>query len=1012
MQAHNKRLTLLSEEEKEALYSFPELDETQQQEYLILSDEEQKLMLSRSGLAVQIYCSLQIGYFKAKQTFFDFKWKEVPQEDIDFLMKNYFPEQHFLAQTITKYEYYTQVNKIAYLYGYKLWSKECEEELRLYVISTSRKDINLGFILAELLKFLEKKKIVRPGYTTLQDIVSKALNDEHLRLNNTLKSKIDDTSKKIIEKLLERDDIISYLAVLKQEAKNFNYKMMVTERQKLSTIKHLYIVAKELLPTLDISRQNLLHYAELVNYYTIFELRRFKPERLYLYILCYIWQRYMQLTDNLVEAFRHHLKRFDDEVKESAEDTFIKHSRSQQGKAPLVGKLLHLYVDKNISDEMTFGEIRKKYVFSLVPEETLNQTAEQMLRKPISEHTLKWRSVDKISHTFKKHLRATFMNLDFASSTPNNPLLSAANHLREAFSKQKSVNRNHLEGCANIIPKKIKQHLLFTSKDGTVTGLQSNRYEFWLYRQITRRLESGEIYLDDSISHRCFEHELIPLNDSEINQVDLPCLQLPIEEQLDELFNELNSQWKIFNKMIKENKQKHIQYDTNTKTLSFHRPKTSNMEKSEDIFYAKLPSVDIIDVLRFVQKGCNFLSAFIPIQTCYTTKNDVDEDSLLAVIMAQAMNYGLLKMSKVSDVPYHRLNDMYSKCFRKSTLLEGNKIISNATGNLSIFPGYSFDVTTLYGSVDGQKLEAKQPTIKARHSKKHFGKGKGVSSFTLLINHSPVAGDTIGSHEHESYFAFDIHYNNITDITPDAITGDMHSINKANFALLHWFKVDFRPRFTDLKTQLNHLYCGDELENYQDYLIKPVGQINRKLIIEEWNPKLKQILFTLANKDTTQSKVIKKLCTYKQSRTLKALFEYDKLVRSIYTLKYLRDPQLQRDVHRSQNRIESYHQLRAAIAQVNGKKQLSGKTDIDIDISNQCGRLVANAIIYFNSALLSLLLEKYQACNNKKAIEKLKITSPAAWQNIHLSGQHTFYTNKHSIDLEEILAHLESLWKN
>jgi hypothetical protein len=161
-------------------------------------------------------------------------------------------------------------------------------------------------------------------------------------------------------------------------------------------------VAKELLPTLDISRQNLLHYAELVNYYTIFELRRFKPERLYLYVLGYIWQRYMQLTDNLVEAFRHHLKRFDDEVKESAEDTFTKHSRSQQGKAPLVGKLLHLYVDKNISGEMTFGEIRKKYVFSLVPEVTLHQTAEQMLRKPISEHALKWRSVDKISHAFKK----------------------------------------------------------------------------------------------------------------------------------------------------------------------------------------------------------------------------------------------------------------------------------------------------------------------------------------------------------------------------------------------------------------------------------------------------------------------------------------------------------------------------------------------------------------------------------------------------------------------------------
>ena len=50
-------------------------------------------------------------------------------------------------------------------------------------------------------------------------------------------------------------------------------------------------------------------------------------------------------------------------------------------------------------------------------------------------------------------------------------------------------------------------------------------------------------------------------------------------------------------------------------------------------------------------------------------------------------------------------------------------------------------------------------------------------------------------------------------------------------------------------------------------------------------------------------------------------------------------------MHRSQNRIESYHQLRSAIAQVGGKKELTGRTDIEIEISNQCARLIANAII-------------------------------------------------------------------
>jgi hypothetical protein len=94
--------------------------------------------------------------------------------------------------------------------------------------------------------------------------------------------------------------------------------------------------------------------------------------------------------------------------------------------------------------------------------------------------------------------------------------------------------------------------------------------------------------------------------------------------------------------------------------------------------------------------------------------------------------------------------------------------------------------------------------------------------------------------------------------------------------------------------------------------------------------------------------LMRKLCTYSETNpTRRAFFEFDKLIRSIYTLRYMRDPQLQRNVHRSQNRLESYHQLRAAIAQVGGKKELTGRTDLEIEnqqrvraASGQCGHLL------------------------------------------------------------------------
>jgi TnpA family transposase len=164
-------------------------------------------------------------------------------------------------------------------------------------------------------------------------------------------------------------------------------------------------------------------------------------------------------------------------------------------------------------------------------------------------------------------------------------------------------------------------------------------------------------------------------------------------------------------------------------------------------------------------------------------------------------------------------------------------------------------------------------------------------------------------------------------------------------------------------------------------------------------------VITLGLKEMSQSMLIRKLCALPQHNPIrKAVFEFDKLIRSIYTLDYLRDPKLQRDVHRSQNRIEAYHQLRAAIAQVGGKKQLIGATDLDVAITNQCGRLIASVIIAYNSILLSALLERYRAAGDKKAVMLLQKISPVAWQHIHFLGRYLFRGNRQPIDLVALLA--------
>jgi len=490
-----------------------------------------------------------------------------------------------------------------------------------------------------------------------------------------------------------------------------------------------------------------------------------------------------------------------------------------------------------------------------------------------------------------------------------------------------------------------------------------------------------------------------------LGELDLAWLRQPVNVTVETLCDELRNLWKRFDRELRKGKLKHLDYDAQRATLTWRQPKADKESARQDSFYAKLPLRDIADIIRFVNERCDFLSAMTPLQPRYA-KKVADADSLMAVIIAQATNLGNLAMSQTCDIAYHVLDETYRQYCRLATLQAANDRIANFIAQLPIFEHYSFDLEALFGSVDGQKFEAATPTLKARHSRKYFAGGRGVVAYTFLCNHVAMLTKLIGAHEHEGHYVFDICYHNTTDIAPAIITGDMHSVNKANFAFMYWFEMGFAPRFTSLQAQLKHLYCGDDIAQYDNFLIKPAGQIDRSLICDDPSI-IEQIIASLSVKEMSQQALVRKLCALSpHHRTRKVVFEVDKLVRSIYTLRYMLDPQLQRNVHRSQNRIEAYHQLRSFTAQVSGRKHLIGKTDLDVAISNECGRLLANVVTAFNSVLLSQLLERYQRDGNQKALDMLKKISPVAWQHIHFLGHYAF-RNENPIDLAAMLAGLD-----
>ena len=843
-----ERLTILSEAEWSVLYDLPNFNEEQRAEFFLFSKAELYLVYGRSTIQAQLYCALQIGYFRAKQFFFSCPWEQIPEKDKSYVLEKYFTDFIFIQQPLSKHEHYVQQSIISEFFRHRFWSKKLIPEVHHYAVQITKRDAAPQFVAIELIAYLKKQNIIYPSYRILQDMVTKALAVERNRLTLIISQNLNTHEQASLRKLLEREESISDLAALKQDAKNFTFCMMKKERGKLLILDQLYLIAQRVLPQLAISKQNLRYYDSLIHYYTIYDLRRLQPEQTCLYLLCYVFQRYQQLNDNLVYAFKFHTRKLSEETKEKAQQKHTKQQAAEKRKFHLAGQLLLLYVVEDLFDnKAVFGDVRE-HAFSVLSKEEIRLIAESMMGQASTELALRWEITDQLFPRIRKRLRHLCLALKFSATTPTSPWHQAICLMQKVLSSKKSLSQQPLdEWPIETIPKRLRPYLLDLDTDGKATGLQTNRYEFWLYHQTRKRLLSGELFVKDSTKHRAFEEELVSLDNPEIALLDIFWLKHPIEKHLDTLLNDLDTAWTLFNDDLSQGRLKHLDYNAEKKTLHWRKSKVESAEeeaeKQQQSFYDKLPFVDIANILRFANEKTHVLSAFTSLQPRYA-KQVAHEDSLLACILAQGMGHGNWSMAEMSDIPYHILESTQQQYLRLSTLRTANDLLSNAIANLSIFPHYSFDSEILYGAVDGQKFEVETPNIKARHSRKYLRQGTGVSAYTLLVNHVPIQTQLIGAHEHESYFLFDIWYKNTSDITPVIVTGDMHIVNKMNFIIMHCFGAASQPRFTNMETQLKHLYCRGPIEAYQQNIIQPVGTINCPLIIgEEQN--INRIIMTL-----------------------------------------------------------------------------------------------------------------------------------------------------------------------
>ncbi|WP_304519655.1 Tn3 family transposase [Clostridium tagluense] len=86
------------------------------------------------------------------------------------------------------------------------------------------------------------------------------------------------------------------------------------------------------------------------------------------------------------------------------------------------------------------------------------------------------------------------------------------------------------------------------------------------------------------------------------------------------------------------------------------------------------------------------------------------------------------------------------------------------------------------------------------------------------------------------------------------------------------------------------------------------------------------------------------------------------------------------------------------------KRGIKNIREQDQNIWGECGRLLANCIIYYNASILSNMLA-YREVSGKDS-DVLKHISPVAWQHINLYCRYEFNIKSKYIDMDAIILKL------
>jgi len=720
------------------------------------------------------------------------------------------------------------------------------------------------------------------------------------------------------------------------------------------------------------------HLAQLTRRYDVQAVKRFAPETRTAMLVCFLVEAHKSLLDHLITMHEQYVTGLLRRSRHAFDERHREFRKRARRGIHTVLSAMEILLERRTGDPLMA-------LYHKIDESTLRAALEDCREfERLEDHGLQ----DELRARYsglRRYLPA-FLELPFQAERGSERLLAAIELARE-------LNREHARNLPpdapnDFVPPGWRVSLY---RDKEKTGQADRRlWELALAMAMRDALRGGGLYLPESRHHVSFSN-LIYNQQQWAPDRTTAYAQLNLFQEQDAVIAGLMREFEEVASVAARSMNKNPFASIAEGRLKLHvrdaLPISAEVKVLRGLIEASLRRVRIEDLLHEVDHETHFTRAFRPLGG-YEPRSERLYPALLATLIAHGTNLGIAAMGQSAQgITVDMLQHVTRWFLREDTIKAANAALVNFHHQLPISRVWGEGIAS---SSDGQRFGIQQSSLLASYYPRYFGYyERAVTVYTHTSDQYSVFGTRIIScSPREALYVLDGLLENNTILRLREHYTDTHGFTEHIFGLCYLLGYSFMPRLRDLADQ--HLYKMDRQADHG--CLNPLfhGVADSHLLREQWDS-LVRVAASLKNRTAPANVIVQRLANASSSdRLAGALTALGRIVKTIFVLRYLSDPELRYRVQLQLNRGEARHELVGrCLFFANRGESRSGDAE---EIMNKASSLslLSNAVLVWNTLRISEIVNQLRAAGHTIANQDLARVSPLMHTHVIPNGTYRF----------------------